>query len=315
MREPSRSLRHSLSIASVPTVSGNTRACLYMIGAMAAFAVNDACTKLAIADVSAPQIMALRGIMATAALLAIGISRGAFRQPRRLLRPVLVFRTASDIIGTITYVAALAYMPIANASAIFQALPLVVTLGAAIFLAEPVGWRRWLAISIGFVGVVVIVRPGTAGFSLASLAILASVLASAARDLATRRMPSDIPSFAVSAVTSGAVTLSGFLLVPFWGWAPVSRDDLLIFAVASVMLALGYVCIVEAMRSGDMGFVAPFRYTILLFAIVLGFMLFGDVPDAVTLAGSAIVIGSGAYSLYRERARGRRPKLAPASTH
>ncbi|KAB0682098.1 DMT family transporter [Aureimonas leprariae] len=286
-----------------------------MIGAMAAFAVNDACTKLAIADVPAPQIMALRGVMATVLLVALAGIRGALRQPHRLVQPVLAFRTVADILATITYVAALRYMPIANASAIFQALPLVVTLGAALFLAEPVGWRRWTAISIGFVGVVVIVRPGTEGFSVFSLLILASVLCSAARDLATRRMPADIPSFAVSAVTSASVMLAGFLLVPFWGWSPVRSADLLIFAVASVMLALGYICIVEAMRSGDMGFVAPFRYTILLFAIVLGFAIFGDVPDATTLVGSAIVIGSGAYSLYRERMRGRRPKLAPASTH
>jgi drug/metabolite transporter (DMT)-like permease len=296
-------------------VSCNTRACLFMVGAMSAFAVNDACTKLAIPDVPAPQIMALRGILATLLLVGLAGSRGALRQPRRLAHPVLVFRTVSDVLATITYVAALGYMPIANASAIFQALPLVVTLGAAVFLAEPVGWRRWTAISVGFAGIIVIVRPGTGGFSAASLAVLASVVFSAARDLATRRMAVEIPSFAVAAVTSASVMVAGFLLVPFWGWAPVGLGDFTVFAVASVALALGYVCIVEAMRSGDMGFVAPFRYTILLFAIMLGFLIFDDVPDMTTLAGAAIVIGSGAYSLYRERLRGRRPKLAPASVH
>ncbi len=306
---------HRLSSASPARVSANLRACLFMLGAMAAFAVNDACTKLAISDVSAPHIMALRGVIATALLWSLAAWRGAVGRPRRLAHPLLAFRTVADIGATITYVVALAHLPIANASAIFQALPLVVTLAAALFLGEQVGWRRWTAIGVGFVGILVIVRPGAEGFTLFSLLVLLSVVCSAARDLATRRMPTDIPSFAVSAVTSTAVTLVGFLLTPFWGWVPVEPRDFALFGVAAFCLALGYVCIVEAMRSGDMGFVAPFRYTILVFAIGLGYAIFGDVLDIWTLAGAAIVIGSGAYSLYRERVRGRRPKLAPASTH
>lgn len=286
-----------------------------MLAAMAGFVVNDTCTKLAIADVTAPQIMAIRSLFTTGLLLAIAATRGAWRGPRRLGHPALALRTFADVGATLTYIIALGHMPLANASAIFQALPLAITLGAAIFFAEPVGWRRWTAILVGFLGVLVIVRPGAAGFTVHSLLILACVGFSAARDLLTRRVPSDIPAFMISAITATAVSATGWFLIPFWGWAPVGASDLAVFASGSIAVAVGYVCIVEATRGGDIGFVSPFRYAILVFAIVSGLIVFGEIPDGTTLVGAAIVVGSGGYSLYRERVRGRRPKIERTIVH
>ncbi|GGD86758.1 membrane protein [Aureimonas endophytica] len=301
--------------SSPSSASGNLRACLFMLVAMAGFVVNDTCTKLAIADVTAPQIMAIRSLFTVALLLAVAGLRGELHSPRRLAHPVLALRTLADIGATITYIVALGHMPLANASAIFQALPLVMTIGAALFFGEPVGWRRWLAIAVGFVGVVVIVRPGAEGFTVYSILVLLCVLCSAARDLLTRRLPGRMPSLLISAVTAGAVSVSGWLLTPAWGWQPVLARDYAIFATASVAIAVGYVCVVEAMRCGDIGFVSPFRYAILVFAIGMGLLVFGDIPDPTTLLGAAIVVGSGGYSIYRERVRGRPISAGRAQVH
>lgn len=193
-------------------------------------------------------------------------------------------------------------LPLANVSAVLQALPLAVTMGAALFLAEPVGWRRWLAILSGFGGVMIIIRPGFEGFNAYALLALVTVTFCAVRDLATRRIPDEIPSLLVSVTTAIAVTIGGgVLIVPFGGWTPVEAGEVGLLFAAAVLLLFGYQFIIMSMREGDISFVAPFRYTALLWAILLGFLIFGDVPDAAMIAGSMIVVGSGLYTLYRER--------------
>lgn len=281
-----------------------------MLVAMAAFVVNDSMVKLSSAEMGVPQIMAVRGAMATVLLAALAYARGAFRSPRVILQPMVLVRTVADIGATVFYISALASLPLANATAIFQALPLTVTLGAALFLGEPVGWRRWTAIGVGFLGVLVIVRPGLEGFTAASLYVLASVLCAAVRDLVTRRLPMAIPSLFISVATAFAVMLTGWAMVPFTEWTPLEPRQFGTLAVAAVMIGVGYIFIVEAMRTGDMGFVAPFRYSILLFALLIGILVFGERPDALVLLGSAIVVASGGYTLYRERRRGRPVNVA-----
>jgi drug/metabolite transporter (DMT)-like permease len=278
-----------------------------MLAAMAAFVVNDSLVKLLTADLAVPQLIAVRGLMATGLLGALGWWRGLSFSLRILSEPLVMLRTFGDVTCTLFYISALGSLPLANASAIFQALPLTVTLGAALFLQELVGWRRWSAIGVGFVGVLIIVRPGLAGFTSASLYVLASVICAAIRDLATRRLPLEIPSLLVSVVACLGVTITGALLVPATGWVPLTRGHLGMLGLAAVMIGVGYVFIVSAMRVGDMGFVAPFRYSVLLFALLIGFFCFGDVPDAFVLLGSLIVVLSGGYTLYRERVRGIRP--------
>ncbi|WP_163042636.1 DMT family transporter [Aurantimonas aggregata] len=276
-----------------------------MLLAMAGFVVNDTFVKIASTDIPPAQIMAIRGVAASLFLAVLAWKLGALGPVRLALSPRLLLRTAADILATLSYITALGQMPIANASAIFQALPLVVTLGAALFLGEPVGWRRWSAIIVGFIGVMIIVRPGTEGFTVYSVAVLASVAFSAVRDLSTRRMDRTVPSIFIALVTAIAVGLFGWLLVPFsGGWQPVSASILVSLTVAAAAIAVGYIFIVQAMRTGDMGFVAPFRYSILLYALVIGYLLFGDLPSPLTLIGSAIVVASGLYTLYRERLRG-----------
>ncbi len=286
-------------------LSPNLRGALFMVVSMAGFAINDAITKSVVEEISQGQVMLVRGAFATLMIGFLAWHQGALRAPAHAMHPSVALRTVCELGATISFLTALAHMPLANISAVLQALPLAVTMGAALFLGETVGWRRWIAIGVGFLGVVVIVRPGFEGFNAYSLLALLSVCFCAVRDLATRHVPAEVPSFLVSLVTAASVTIAGGLLIPLeGGWTPMTSGNVGLLALASVLLIVGYQFIIMSMRVGDISFIAPFRYTALLWAILLGFVLFGDVPDTVMIVGSLIVVGSGLYTLYRERAVG-----------
>jgi len=164
-----------------------------------------------------------------------------------------------------------------------------------------VGWRRWLAIGVGFIGVLVIIRPGMSGFHMVSLLVLVSVVFAACRDLVTRQLPSQLPSILVTGTSALFVTCLGLGICVFSGeWQPVSYAQLMVMMSAAFFLFFGYQFIVLSMRSGEIAYVVPYRYTSLLWAIVFGYFIFDEVPDAYTLFGSAIVVSMGLYTLYRE---------------
>ncbi len=291
-----------------------------MVVAMAGFTLNDTLVKAASAGMNMGQVMLVRGLFATALIGLLAWHRGALAKPWIGLHPLIGVRAVGELGGTVFYLIALAHLPIGNVSAVFQALPLAVTMGAALFFGERVGWRRWLAISVGFVGILIIVRPGMEGFTIYSVYTLICVAFCMLRDLATRRLPDDIPTLYVSTFTAGIVTISGGLLVqPMGGWSPLSFELLIYLLGASILLLIGYQFIIQAMRTGEVSFIAPFRYTSLLWALLMGYLVFADVPDMAVLVGSALVIGSGLYMLYRERVVGRtkvvaestRPDMAP----
>jgi drug/metabolite transporter (DMT)-like permease len=285
---------------------------MLMASAMAAFTINDTITKSVSSELNIGQIILVRGLFAMVLIAAFAAWRGALRPMRTLfIRPVGL-RVIGEIGGTLTFLSSIAHMPLANAAAIFQALPLVITLGAALVFGEPVGWRRWLAIAIGFIGVLIIVRPGTAGFNEFSLLALSSVAFCTVRDLATRRIPTEIPSLFIALLTTLTVTTGGTLIMfPLGGWTPPSGRAVGMLAVAAILLMIGYQCIISALRTGEISAVAPFRYTALLWAMLLGYLAFGDQPDRYMLIGAAIIVLSGLYAFYRERVRNR---LRPAAT-
>ena len=275
-----------------------------MVIAMAAFTCNDALVKSTTGALNTGQILFMRGAMTSVLVVAIAWWMGALRSWRVMLQPALLLRLAAEILASITYISALGAMPLANTAAILQSLPLAVTLGAALFLGEKVGWRRWLAIAAGFVGVIIVIRPGPDGFSTASVYVIASVIGAATRDLATRKISSDVPSIFVSAVTAIAISMVGGLLVtPMGGWQPMAPDVLGRLALASVLLLIGYQTIVSAMRTGEISFIAPFRYTSLIWAMGIGFLFFSEVPDFWMALGVAIIVASGLYTFYRENLR------------
>ncbi len=284
--------------------SANLRGAIFMCLAMAGFTINDALVKSVTGVMNPGQIMLVRGAMTSVLVLLLARHFNAFRSLRLMLDPIIALRVVAEVIAAITYISALGEMPLANASAILQALPLTVTLGAALFLSEQVGWRRWLAILAGFVGVLVVLRPGPEGFSAASIAVIASVVAAATRDLCTRRISPDVPSLFISATTAVVIALTGGALVaPMGGWQPMSATSVLHLAAASLMLLLGYQCIVLAMRQGEIAIIAPFRYTSLIWSIGIGIFAFSELPDVWTMVGVGIIIVSGLYAFMRENKR------------
>lgn len=281
---------------------------------MAGFTLNDAITKYSSQSMNMAQVMLIRGAFASLFVGLLAWQRGALVRPRSMLQPLVALRVLAEAGATVTFLVALAHLPIASVSAVLQALPLAVTMGAALVFGEAVGWRRWLAIAVGFAGVLVVVRPGFDGFSMFSLVALASVACCAVRDLATKRIPQAIPTLLVSTATALAMTVVGALLLsPMGGWTPMTGKATALLALAAVLVLIGYQFIIMAMRSGEISFIAPFRYTALLWSIVLGLLVFGDVPDMTMIIGASTIVGSGLYALYRERVVGRRRIVAEST--
>jgi drug/metabolite transporter (DMT)-like permease len=290
----------------------NIRGSLFMAVGMASFTINDAITKAVSSEMNFGQVMLVRGLFATVLIAALTLHRRAMRPPRAALMKPVALRVAAEVGGTLAFLAAIVHLPLANTAAIFQALPLAVTLGAALAFGEGVGWRRWLAITSGFIGVLIIVRPGLEGFNQYSLFALGSVVFFAVRDLATRPIPAHIPSLFVTLVTTVTVTVAGgVILFPLGGWSPLSGRALGLLALAAVLVLIGYQYVIMALRAGDISAVAPFRYTALLWAMLLGYLVFGDRPDRYMLLGASIIVLSGLYAFYRER---KLDRLRPAAT-
>jgi len=289
--------------------SDNFRGAALMVASMAAFVLNDTLIKLASENLSLFQAVFLRGLFTTTLIsLMAWYKRALFHRIIRADRKILVFRVAAEVGATLCFLTALFNMPIANATAILQALPLAVTLSAAMFMGEPVGWRRYLAIIIGFIGILIIVRPGSEGFNSYSFWALGAVCFVVVRDLTTRRLSPQVPSLLVALMTSVAITLTAALLSPTMEWKPVTGHSLTLLGGAATFLIFGYLFSIMTMRVGEISFISPFRYTNLIWAIIIGIVVFGEMPDGWTLVGSAIVVVMGIYTFYRERIRLREDK-------
>jgi S-adenosylmethionine uptake transporter len=293
------------TLAAGPAPAGlaeNMRSSVYMMLSMAGFTCNDALLKTVSGELPLFQAVFLRGAFATALIGCLAWQQGALRfRFRRRDGGLVGMRLVAEIGGTAFFLTALFNMPFANANAIIQSVPLAVTLGAALFLGEPVGWRRYLAIAVGFAGVLIIVRPGSEGFNGDALLAVAAIAFIVTRDLVTRCLSPDVPALAVVFVTGSGVTLAAGIAAAFDAWRPVEIDHLVRLASGAACLVVGYVFGVMSIRTGDISFVAPFRYTLLLWAILFGIVLFDEWPDAWVLAGSAVVVGSGIYTFSRER--------------
>lgn len=283
-------------------LSDNARGAVYMIVAMATFTLNDTGMKALTQDVPLFQSIAMRGMLTLAGLVVLAYVMGQFR----LRLPgrdgwFILLRCFAEVASTILFLAALVHMPLANLSAIMQAMPLAVTLAAAVVFGEKIGWRRMTAILIGFVGVLIIIRPGPEGFDRWSLMGLASVAFVVLRDLATRKLSRGVPSVMVAVWASASVTGTALLVTLQTGWQPVTAAQAGLVGFSATALLFGYLFSVMVMRVGDIGFVAPFRYTALLWALVLGWIAFGTLPDGVTLLGAALVVATGIFTFWRER--------------
>lgn len=272
-----------------------------MVASQLAFVFGDTLVKLTSETLPMGEILFVRGLVCSVMVGLAVIATGQFRELPLLWHRTVLWRVLGELGGTFFYILALLQLPIAIVIIIFQAVPLTATGAAALFLGEVVGWRRWLAIAIGFGGVVLVVRPGLSGFELHGVLVLVSVLFIAFRDLWTQIMPAGIPTLLVTGITSVAVAAMGGAMGLTEQWVRPDGLVLLELSIAAIFLAIGYYTVIAAMRLGDMSATAPFRYVSVLFAIGIGFAVWGDVPDALTLLGSVVIVAAGLFTLYRER--------------
>ena len=287
-------------------LTDNVFGAILMAVSMLSFISNDALMKFLFQTISVEQGIFMRGLVSVPLLALIAYLRKSLfvRIDWRNWRVILT-RAFAELAATMAFLTALSNMPLANITAILQALPLTVTMFAAIFFGEQVGWRRWSAILAGFIGVLIIIRPGGDGFNEYAVLAIVAVACVTVRDAITRRLDRSVPSLFVAFISAIPIFIYGGVATATTGWTIVSGAIIGIVVVAAIAITCGYLFAVMAMRNGEISFVAPFRYTGMIWAILFGFLLFGDLPDAATILGTMIVIGMGIYAFHRERIRQR----------
>lgn len=280
----------------------NRRGAGFMCLAMAGFAVEDALLKLAAGSLPVGQVLMTFGLFGVVAFSAWARLSGEPPLSRAMLRPAMILRSLSEIVGRLFFMLAIALTPLSTASAILQATPLVVMVGAVLIFGERIGPRRWLAVAVGFAGVMMILRPGTEGFGPLSLLAVLGMLGFAGRDLATRAAPPALSFRQLGVLGFAMLIVAGLIALPF-GPAPVRPDAAgwLGLTAASVAGIGAYTSLTIAMRTGEVGAVTPFRYTRLVFAILAGVTVFGERPDLWTVTGSTLIILAGITALRLNR--------------
>ena len=273
-----------------------------MMMSMACFAVEDTFVKLLSARLPATQILFSIGFGGALITLVLAIVLNVNLADKILLNKHVISRTIADLFGALSFTSAMVLIPMSLLASILQATPLFVTLGAAILLGEKVGWRRWSAIFIGFLGVIIILQPGYGSFQLASLLGLAAVLCLALRDVVTRDMATEIPTLTVTFYACIAMGSAGFIAYPFFG-PPImpTKYEAIILICAAIIGLTGYFLLVLATRKGDVSVIAPFRYSRLLFSLGLASLILGEKLTLPILLGGLLVVSSGIYTFGRER--------------
>lgn len=283
-------------------MNNNLRGSLLMIAAMAGFAVEDLCLKIASRQIPVGQILMIFGAAGMIAFAILAKSRGARLLHPAILSPAILTRAVFEVAGRLFYTLAIVLTPLSSASAILQATPLVVVAGAALFFGEKVGWRRWTAIAAGFAGVLIIIRPGLEGFSALSILAVLGLLGFAGRDLATRAAPPVLSNMVLGVYGFAMMVPTGAALLAWTGGSAMpDPQTAAALATAIVFGVAAYYALTAAMRLGDVSVVTPFRYTRLVFALILAVLFLGEAPDAQTLLGSFIVVATGIYTLVRGR--------------
>lgn len=271
-----------------------------MTVSMAGYVCNDALIKLATEELPLFQAIFIRGVFVTMVFLVAALRFGLLADVARYINPALLLRVGMETIGTIFYLTALTNAPIAGLTAVLQIVPVAVTFLAARLLQERVSWHRVGSVIVGFIGVLIIVRPGSDDFNPWFLLGLFVVVTIVIRELATKNIPATTPSVIVSLGTAIGITTMGGVGSAVQGWGQPSSTHVGQLLAAAMFLAVGYIGSVITVRTGDLSFSAPFRYTIMLFAIALQVVVFDDIPDALTFLGTFLIASAGLYAFRRE---------------
>ncbi|WP_435260144.1 DMT family transporter [Thioclava sp. FR2] len=281
-------------------LNDNLRGAAFMTASMAGFAVEDMFLKAAANKMPLGQVILIVGLSGMVFFGLLSLLRKEPPLPRAFLHRALIIRSGFEIAGRLFYSLAIALTPLSITSAILQATPLLVVAAAAVLFGETVGWRRWSAVAVGFVGVLIILRPGLDGFSTLSLLALAGMVGFAGRDLATRAAPKVLSNRQLGLAGFAMLASAGGILLAFSGGARMpDLQGLGLLTGTAIFAIIGYHALTSAMRTGEVSFVTPFRYTRLVFALILAVLVFGERPDQWTLFGSALIVASGIYALAR----------------
>ncbi len=280
----------------------NAAGVLAMLISCGFFVLGDACIKALGKTLPLGEILLLRGCVSAPIVILMAYRAGVLPGlPLALRNPLAVWRTGLEVVLVMLFLLAIINMSYADAVGIQQSVPLVAMAGAALFLREEVGWRRWLAAIIGFIGVIIIVKPGASALNWPAFAVLGSVFATAARDLVTRRLTTGVPSLLLTTMSVVSVGLSGLLLLPFETWkVPDMRECVLIVGAALNAIG-GFYFMIEALRRGDVAAVVPFRYSLVPLGAVMAWILFSEWPDPTSIVGITVVLAAGLYAMQRER--------------
>ena len=284
----------------------NIKGAVLMTGCMLTYVINDAFMKLLFSEIALFQAIFLRSLITVLPILIMTwITKVAIRNLSYLNKRLLLARVSAEVCATIAFLLALKHMPLANVTAILQALPLAITMAAALFLSEPVGWRRWIAIILGFTGVLIIVRPGLEGFNIYSLSALTAIFFITVREVFTRKLTSKVPTITVALSTVIGIGMFSGIMMIGTEWQPVNASSWLLILGAGVSVLIATFLSVMAMQTGEISFVSTFRYTAMLGAIGVGILIFDDWPDQLTLVGTLIIVLTGIYSFHREQTLGK----------
>ena len=287
-------------------LNSNIKGAVLMTGCMLTYVINDAFMKLLFSEIALFQAIFLRSLITVLPILVMTwITKVAIRNLSYLNKRLLLARVSAEICATIAFLLALKHMPLANVTAILQALPLAIIMAAALFLSEPVGWRRWIAILLGFTGVLIIVRPGLEGFNIYSLSALAAIFFITVREIFTRKLTSKVPTITVALSTVIGIGMFSGIMMIGTEWQPVSASSWLLILGAGVSVLIATFLSVMAMQTGEISFVSTFRYTAMLGAIGVGILIFDDWPDQLTLVGTLVIVLTGIYSFHREQTLGK----------
>jgi len=296
----------------VSDLRANRRGILALVAGMATFTVNDALVKFVARSYPFGEVIFVRGVMAVVLVGAILFGRGQVRKIENGIGGPLLWRSVFEAFASSLFIAALVHMRIADLSAVVLVSPLILTAMSVVFYRERVGIRRWAAIVVGFIGTLFVIKPTPSAFDAWALVGLAAAFASASRDLITKRIDPSIPTLLISFMGSIAVTLTGLALGVTEQWLAMGPQELSLLAVAAFFLGIGTYLLVLAFRDVDISAVAPFRYILLLWAAIAGYVAFGEVPDAWAVGGAGLIVASGLYAMHRDAVR---RGAALSSTH
>lgn len=287
------------------SIGANRRGIVAIIGCMAAYTVNDAMVKGIAQTYPVGEVIFVRGAMSTILIGAVLVALGHARELRLAPSKPMVVRSLCDGLSTTCFVAALVHMKLADLAAVLQVSPLILTALSVLFYREAVGWRRWSAIGVGFIGALFVVKPTPATFDVWALVALAAALSSALRETQTRRIDARVPTIVIAFMGSIGIVLAGTLFAFTEEWRTIAVRDLALLATAALFVGIATYLMALAFRGVDLSVVAPFRYSYLLTSALAGYLVFSELPDGWSALGAALIVASGLYALHREAVRRR----------